>query len=849
MLSASDILNACILIVDDQVINIRTLDTILRGVGYTQLTATTDPTQVCALHRTNHYDLILLDLLMPGMDGFAVMDGLREIEKDGYLPVLVITAQPDHKLRALQAGARDFITKPFDLTEVQTRIHNMLEVRLLYKQILEGRLLELQRFRSAMDATGDAIFLVDPAAMRLVDVNETACRLLGYTRTELLNLGPPGLGVGTHEELAETYGALIAGEGHGLIEAQLRRKDGSWLAVELFRRAQRSGDGWIIVSVARDITERIEAQQRLQQLAHFDPLTGMPNRTLFYQMLQKAVRDAAEIHWLLAVLFIDLDQFKKVNDTLGHVIGDELLRQFGNRLTQCVRVGDTVGRLGGDEFALVLMLEDDQQGAVAVAGKIRDILREPFDLDGHETAVTASIGITVFPADAGDPETLIKYADTAMFQAKEAGRDTYRFFTPGMNARVLARLDMENALRKALENEELILYYQPKVRVDTGRITGVEALLRWNRPGYGLVSPAEFIPVLEESGMIVPVGAWVINEACRQIAVWRQSPAGATQISVNVSGRQFAEASLEEAVVEAIERHRIEADFLELEITESSLMSNAQRTVAVLHNLKALGIQISVDDFGTGYSSLAYLKRFPIDKLKIDIAFIRDVTTNPDDAAIALAIIRMAHSLKLEVVAEGVENQMQLAFLQRHHCDHMQGYYFSRPVPVHELEQMLREEKSLPLSFDGDASEQQTILLIDDDPSVLSALQRLLRQDGYRILTAASAAEGFEQLALHQVQVIVCDQRMPVMTGTEFFDKVKDLYPDTFRIVLSGYSDLASIMEAINSGAIFRFYSKPWDSQALREHVRTAFAYTKHVRRGMPVPNSAGIAAAHQQER
>ncbi len=843
MVSASDILNARILIVDDQDSSIKTLDAILRGAGYTRITTTSDSSKVCDLHRNNRYDLILLDLLMPGPDGFAVMESLREIEKDAYLPVLVITAQPDHKLRALQAGARDFISKPFDLAEVQSRIHNMLEVRLLYNQTMEGKILELQRFRSAMDATADAIFLVDPAAMRLVDVNETACRLLGYTRQELLNLGPADLGVGTHEQLREIYNALIAGTDGGLCEVQLRRKDGSWLAVELFRRAQRVGAGWVVVSVARDISERIEARQRLQQLAHFDPLTGLPNRTLFYQMLQKALHEAAENQWLLAVLFIDLDHFKKVNDTRGHVIGDELLRQFGNRLAQCVRTGDTVGRLGGDEFALVLMMPEGQQGAVAVANKIREILDEPFDLRGYEIAVTASIGITVFPDDAADPETLIKYADTAMYQAKEAGRNAYRFFTSGMNKRVLAWLELENALRKALDNEEFVLYYQPKVRIDTGRITGVEALLRWNRPGYGMVPPSEFIPVLEETGLIVPVGSWAIEAACKQIASWTGSPGGPVQISVNVSGRQFAEASLESVVVGAINRHGIEADFLELEITESSLMSNAERTVSILQNLKARGIRISIDDFGTGYSSLAYLKRFPIDKLKIDIAFIRDVTTNPDDAAIALAIIRMAHSLKLDVVAEGVETAMQLAYLRRHHCDHMQGYYFSRPVPVLELEQMLRDEKSLPPSFDSGAPAQQTILIVDDDPNVLSSLQRLLRQDGYRVLTAGSAAEGFERLALHQVQVIVCDQRMPEMTGTEFFDKVKDLYPDTFRIVLSGYSDLSAIMDAINSGAIFRFYTKPWDSKVLRDNIQAAFGHYRHMQRRLPAMEGASAAA------
>jgi diguanylate cyclase (GGDEF)-like protein len=514
-----------------------------------------------------------------------------------------------------------------------------------------------------------------------------------------------------------------------------------------------------------------------------------------------------------------------VNDTRGHAIGDELLRQFGDRLVQCVRIRDTVGRLGGDEFALLLVMQDGQEGPAIVANKIRDVLRAPFDLKGHEVIVTASIGITIHPTDASDPETLLKYADTAMYRAKQAGRDTFRFFTAQMNAEVLARLDLETALRKAVENGEFVLYYQPKVQLNSGRITGLEALLRWQRPGHGLVSPRDFIPVLEETGLIVRAGRWVIAAVCRQIGLWMRSSIGPMQVSVNIAGRQFIEGDLVGDVVRALADNDIAPDLLELELTESSLMANTERTIASMRDLKKRGVQISIDDFGTGYSSLAYLRRFPIDKLKIDIAFVREITSNPDDAAIALAIIRMAHSLKLEVIAEGVETAAQLAYLRRHHCDHIQGYYFSPPVPVPALEQMLREEKCLPAPEGAAREPLKTLLLVDDEPQVLTALQRMLRQDGYHILPALSAAEGFELLALHEVQVILCDQRMPTMSGTVFLDRVKDLYPDTLRIVLSGYTDLGSIMDAINRGAIYRFYTKPWDNKVLRDNIREAFRH------------------------
>jgi len=836
-LTPADFLRARILIVDDQAANILLLERVLAGAGYSCITSTMDPFAVCGLHQTHQYDLILLDLKMPGMDGFEVMEALKKIDAESYVPVLVITAEPNHKVRALQAGAKDFIGKPFDIVEVKTRIHNMLEVRLQHQaiqnynesleQIVLERTADLQRFRQAMNLTADAIFLLNRNSMLFIDVNDSACRMFGYTREELYTLGPMDLSYDSRESLERLYDKTIAsaGQSSGLCEVLVHRRDGTQFAAELQRQVQQRGDDWIIIVILRDITERKDANQRLQRLAHYDPLTGLPNRTLFYETLAKTLAQAEHNQWRLAVLFIDLDRFKNVNDTLGHAIGDELLRQFCDRLAQCVRVRDTVGRLGGDEFALILIIPHSQLDAVVVANKIREVLRQPFDLRGFEASITASIGITLYPDDARDPETLVKYADTAMYKAKEAGRNTYRFFTADMNSQVLARLELENALHKAIENDEFVLYYQPKVQINTGRMVGVEALIRWIRPGHGMVSPGEFIPLLEETGLIVRVGAWVIETACRQLALWGHSRAGSISISVNVSGRQFLEGNLEHIVLEALRKNNIEPDCLELELTESSLMFNTEQAITELHRLKALGIQISIDDFGTGYSSLAYLKRFPIDKLKIDIAFIREVTTNPDDAAIALAIINMAHSLKLQVIAEGVETAAQLAFLRRHRCDQMQGFYFSPAISSEALEQMRDDEKCLPPAIDEEPLQAQTLLLVDDEPSVLAALKRVLRQDGYTILTASSAAEGFELLAFNPVQVILCDQRMQGMSGTLFLDRVKDLYPDTFRIMLTVQTDLESILEAVNRGSIYRFYTKPWDNKTLRANIREAFLH------------------------
>jgi diguanylate cyclase (GGDEF)-like protein/PAS domain S-box-containing protein len=837
-MNPAEIRRARILVVDDQQVNVQLLEYLLKTTGYENVVGTTDPRQVVALHQEHRFDLLILDLHMPEMDGFEVMQALKPFERDGGLPVLVVTAGTEQKWAALEAGARDFIDKPFDTVEVITRIRNLLEVRLLHREAAENglrlertvseRTAELQRFRGAMDATSEAIFLIDTRSMAMVDVNDGACRMLGFSREALLRIEPVALGLATREQLERHLAAEEAAPEADVVETELLRADGRGaVPVEIGWQLQEAGGTPMLIGVARDISERLQAQQRMKHMASYDALTGLPNRTLFFQNLRDAIELAQDKHWRVAVLFISLDRFKIINDSLGAALGDELLRQFSTRLVRCVRLRDTAGRLGGDEFALILTMTRDQQEAVNVANDVREALRAPFDLHGRQAVLTASIGIAMYPIDATDPGTLVKYADTAMVRAKEAGRDGYRFFTAGMNVQVLARLDLELALRAALEGGQFALYYQPKLDLNTGRISGVEALLRWHRPAHGLVYPAEFVPVMEETGLVVRVGEWIVDEACRQVAAWNEQGLCDLRVAVNVSSRQFVEGDLEGTMRRALARHGVEPGQLELEMTESALMSNAGHTIEVLSRLKELGIKIAIDDFGTGYSSLAYLKRFPIDKLKIDIAFVRDIVTNPDDAAIAQAIISMAHSLHMQVIAEGVESRAQMAYLRRHRCDEIQGFHFARALPPAELAAMVEDNRAQPEppAEDEDHDNVQTLLVVDDDVNVLGALHRLFRRDDYRVLTAASPAEAFELLALHRVQVILCDQRMPVMNGTEFLSKVKEMYPDTIRIMLSGYTGVESVLESINRGAIYRFYTKPWDDKELRENVRLAFRH------------------------
>jgi diguanylate cyclase (GGDEF)-like protein/PAS domain S-box-containing protein len=609
------------------------------------------------------------------------------------------------------------------------------------------------------------------------------------------------------------------------VEFRIVHRDGTerWAQSRAFPVRDARGELHRIAGITEDITQRKRDQERLLHLAHYDQLTDLPNRVLFHDRLKQTLAQARRNAWTIGVVFVDVDRFKIINDTLGHAGGDALLQNISERLTAWVRPGDTVGRLGGDEFAVILSELATPQDAGLVAAQILKALAAPFHIDGHATYTTASIGISLYPSDSDDIDTLIGNADMAMYGAKAAGGDCYRFYTAEMNERAREKTQLERKLRHALEREEFLLHFQPKADIVTGEISGCEALLRWQSPEDGLVPPDRFIPLLEETGMIVPVGEWVLRAACAQVKAWQESRVRPVPIAINLSARQFQQQDLCELISKTLRDHGVAARFLELEITESAAIQNAEASIAALRELKALGVAIAIDDFGTGYSSLSYLKRLPVDTVKIDRAFITDLATNPEDASIAQAIINMAHNLSLKVVAEGVETASQLSFLGSHGCDQMQGYYFSRPVPAAAMTELLTEGRRMQRPS-GDADDgEHTLLLLDDEDNVLSALKRLLRQDNYRIFTATNAKAGFEILANHKVGVILSDQRMPDVTGVEFLRRVKALYPGSVRLVLSGYTDLASVTDAINKGSIYRFLTKPWDDSLLRAHIAEAF--------------------------
>ena len=613
------------------------------------------------------------------------------------------------------------------------------------------------------------------------------------------------------------------------IEYRVLRNDGSlcWVHDRAFPVRNTRGEVYRIAGIAEDITERKQAQEQLANLAHYDSLTGLPNRVLFNDRLRQALAQAHRNQWVVGVLFLDLDRFKLVNDTLGHIKGDLLLKQVAARLSACLRPTDTVGRLSGDEFAIILSKLALAQNAGFVAQKIIDALATPFDLEGNEVFVTASIGITLYPSDSQNIETLVRDADAAMYSAKTAGRNNYQYFTAAMNARTMEKLQLETGIRRGLTRSELLLHYQPKINIASGKISGFEALLRWQSPERGLVPPGQFIPVLEETGLIVQVGEWVLREACAQLRAWRQAGVNLVPVAINLSARQLRQPGFAAILDRALKDHAIDPQLIHMEITESSLMENPEEAIAILNELKALGIRLEADDFGTGYSSLSYLKRFPLDALKIDQSFVRDMTLDEDDAVIARTVITLAHSLGLKVIAEGVETEEQFAFLGENLCDEAQGFLFAKPLPADECLALLSSDRLLhrPHREPEVDLQKPAVLVVDDNKEDLTLARIMLQRDGHNIFTAVDAREAFEILNSNRIGIVISDQNMPQMNGVDFLRRVKLMYPDAMRIMLSGTDDFNTATAAINKGEVQKFFVKGRDEEMLRREIKRRIGY------------------------
>ncbi|MEP7345208.1 MAG: EAL domain-containing protein, partial [Gemmatimonadaceae bacterium] len=636
------------------------------------------------------WDIVISDYSLPHFDAPRALATLKASGRD--IPFVVVSGNMGEEIAVamMRDGAHDYLLKS-DLARLAPAIQR--EVREADERHRANE--ELQLAAKVFHGTRECLVVTD-AEHRIISVNMAFSEFTGWSLEEVIHRVP---------SFIEPSDAADRVRGGDLKEAwTLAESTGFWQGEVWFRL--QNGDlrpHWLSISAVRDNTQGLThficssndvtayktAEQKIQYLAHYDVLTGLPNRVLFQERIGHALASAQRYDDVLAVLFLDLDRFKNINDTLGHPMGDRLLKSVAQRLAQSTRSSDTVARLGGDEFVIVLT-RTSVAGATQAAEQLLRALEEPHRLDAHELTVSTSIGISIFPDDGTDVDTLLKHADTALYHAKDRGRNSFQFFTADMNRRAYELVRLESALRLAVERQEFSLSYQPRVDVATGAITGAEALLRWDHPTMGCVMPERFIWVAEDTGLIEPIGEWVLRETCAQNARWQQAGLPPIPIAVNVSAHQFRNRNFIGMVQRALSDSGLESSYLELELTEGIVMQDAEDSIRTMGALKALNVSIAIDDFGTGHSSLSYLKRLPLTHLKIDRSFLTGCPADESDSAIVEAVIGLAHTLRLRVIAEGVETQAQLEFLQAHGCDSYQGYLFSGPVSPNEFEAMVR---------------------------------------------------------------------------------------------------------------------------------------------------------------
>lgn len=685
----------------------------------------------------------------------------------------------------------------------------------------------------AIESTNDGLLITDARRPDhpIIYVNPAFEKMTGYRSAEIIGRNCRFLpGDDRDQEGLAEIRAALAELRDCTVVLRNYRKDGSLFWNRLTLSPVRDADNTVshYVGAVTDISEQKQLEADRLYLATYDTVTGMPKyvgseERLGALMHRARSAEARAAKSRLAVLFVDLDNFNTINDTMGFAMGDAALRQIAERLRERAGLEAEVLRYAGDEFLVVIEDVAADADLLELANSFCEAIARPLPVSSIATLyLTASVGVSAYPDTGNDIVELTRQAEIATNRAKRGGRNGAFVFGLELQEALGDRMALGGRMRDALVRGEFLLHYQPQVNAQDGALTAVEALVRWNSPEFGLLPPRRFVPIAEDSGMILQLGAWVLRSACRQLRTWMDAGLGGFLVSVNVSAAQLQRPNFVEDVRRIIEETGIDPGMLELELTESVLMGNADRAVAQMLELKRLGMRLALDDFGMGYSSLSYLRRFPIDKLKIDQSFITDIVQEGNDAALVRAMIAMGHHLGLRVVAEGVETAAQVGYLRRSHCDEFQGHYFARALPASEIPDLVRKRYLLPTT-QSDDPQARTLLILDDEENIRRSLLRLLRRDGYHILEAANAAEAFELLATHRVQVILSDQRMPGMSGTEFLSQVKEMYPDTVRMVLSGFTDLSSVTEAINRGAIYKFLTKPWDDEALRAQVLEAF--------------------------
>jgi diguanylate cyclase (GGDEF)-like protein/PAS domain S-box-containing protein len=678
-------------------------------------------------------------------------------------------------------------------------------------------------FQTVADNYSGSIIITCPD-LHILYVNPALLKMSGYSAADVLGKTPALFKSGqTSEDVYRSLWKTIADGGIWTGEFINRRKDGTQYleskTISAIHDAQNRVQFYF--AIGEDMLQRQRHQQHVDALLTTDRRTGLPNRSAFLSTLVGVLDQANQASMEATVLHIDLDDFLELNDRVGNAQADMLMLEMAERIKRTLRQADHLASLGGDTFAILLGPHEAEAGNTIheLSERVLAAIRQPLLQAVTPIQVTASIGIASFPADSDLAGELLSRAMNATEQAKAGGGNTYYRFDSTAARSASVQRELLNDLRQAIEGNELVLYYQPQISLFSGVITGLEALIRWQHPQRGLVPPGEFIPLAEQSHCIIEIGEWVLRESCRQMRAWLDAGLPPIKVAINLAARHLLMPELPATIAETLARFRLDARFLEIEITESAMMQDVTKAIRSTLQLKDVGVRISLDDFGTGYSSLAYLSRFPIDVVKIDQSFVRDITSNPINAAIAQAIIAMSHKLNKTVLAEGVETEEQMQYLRRNESDEMQGYFFSRPLPAENITQLLAAGTVMRLTTAHHPEEPVCVLFVDDESNILASLRRTLRREGYEILTAASASEGFALLAKNLIQVVVSDQRMPEMNGTEFLARVKTLYPETVRMVLSGYSEISAVTDSINKGAVYRFMLKPWDDEQLKGEI------------------------------
>ncbi|UQV45058.1 EAL domain-containing protein [Janthinobacterium lividum] len=705
-----------VLVADDDPVMRLLMRQMLTQVGLDVIEAE-DGVQALASYKHSGPDLVMLDVDMPAMDGFAVCREIRHQEVGGTVPIIMVTGDDELEAvtRAYEVGATDFISKPINWPILG---HRALYVLRASDAIARLRIADAHN-RAVLAAIPDTFFRLNREGFYL-DYEQGHDASAGFSLSDCVgshirDVLPPEIAA----RLLDKAHTVLATQHIGSVDYTLTHED----STRHFEARLVATGADEVLGLVRDISERKRTEEQIRRLAYCDSLTGIPNRQAFLETLERELLRSKEHDKKFAVLFMDLDAFKRINDTLGHDVGDHLLKVVSERLRETIRPSDLVlraehefeaasggsnlARLGGDEFTILIPDLERVEDALNVAHRVKEAMRRPFMIEGHEIFVTASIGISLYPEDGEDCNSLLKYADTAMYHAKNCGKNNAKLYSSSLTMEIMSHVKMEVGLRKALQNNELYLLYQPQIDVPSTQIVGVEALVRWRHPERGIISPTEFIPLAEETGLIVPIGEWVLRTACNQAKAWQSDGGRAIRMAVNLSAKQFKDENLMQIVLSALADTGLDARLLELELTEGTLMDDARATMVTLEQLRSIGVYLSIDDFGTGYSSMNYLKRFDVRALKIDRSFIAGLPQDTENAAITRAIIAMAHGLKMVVVAEGVETDEQLLMLEEYGCDMAQGYFLGHPSPHDTITAMLARQTGQLVSLETRALRRQ----------------------------------------------------------------------------------------------------------------------------------------------